>query len=76
MSRSSDSAAKAAARLRTALELQETGIALMRQSLARRFPQDSEAEVAARLAHWLRDRPGAQKGDGEGRPVAWPRSRG
>jgi len=76
MSRSSDTAAKAAARLRTALELQETGIALQRQSLARRFPQDSEAEVTARLAHWLRDRPGAQQGDGEGRPVAWPRSRG
>lgn len=76
MSPPNDRDAKAAARLRTALELQRTGIALFRQSLVRRFPNESEAEVRARLSRWLRERPGAELGDGEGRPVPWPRPRG
>ena len=62
-----------AARLKTALELQRTGVAMMRQNLRRRFPHDTEAELHRRLGAWLQERPGAELGDGVGRPVTWPR---
>jgi hypothetical protein len=64
---------RAAARLRTALELSRAGVALMRQNLRRQFPDASPAEIQARLNAWLRQRPGAEFGDGVGRPVPWPR---
>lgn len=73
MEKRSELAAKEAARLRTALELQRTGIAMMRQNLRRRFPSESEAEIGRRLSAWLQERPGAEFGDGVGRPVSWPR---
>lgn len=65
--------AKCSARLKTALELQRAGVAMMRQSLARRYPDESEQEIGRRLTAWLQDRPGAEFGDGVGRPVTWPR---
>jgi len=46
---------------------------MMRQNLRRRYPDASEQEIKARLAQWLRERPGAEYGDCEGRPVPWPR---
>ena len=52
------------ARLHTALDLWATGVALQRQSIRRRNPQGSEAEVEALLGRWLQDRPGAEMGDG------------
>ncbi len=73
MNRAAEQTTKAAARLRTALELQRTGIAVMRQSLRRRFPDESESQIGQRLASWLRERAGAEFGDGVGHPVAWPR---
>lgn len=73
MNRAADQTAKAAARLRTALELQRTGIEMMRQSLRRRFPDESESQISLRLTSWLRTRTGAEFGDGVGHPVAWPR---
>lgn len=63
----------ASQRFRTALELFEAGVAIMRQNLRRRFPEAGEQEIAARLAQWLQERPGAEYGDCEGRPVEWPR---
>ena len=63
----------AARRFRTALELFEAGVAMMRQNLSRQFPEADEKEIAARLAKWLQERPGAEFGDCDGRPVAWPR---
>ena len=60
--------------LRLAFELHEAGVALMRQNLRRRLPDASEAHIDERLDEWLRERPGAEFGDAEGRPVAWPRS--
>jgi hypothetical protein len=57
----------AAARLRLALDLFATGVALMRQNLRRRFPQASDAEIGRRLTAWLGERPGAEHGDAEGR---------
>lgn len=56
-------------RLRTALELHDAGVALMRQNLRRAHPQASEAEISAALGRWLRERPGAEQGDADGRPA-------
>jgi hypothetical protein len=58
-----------AERLRVALDLYEAGEQLMRQNLRRRHPDASEAEIAERLAAWLRERPGAEHGDAAGRPA-------
>lgn len=55
-------------RLRQALELFDEGMALMRQNLRRRHPQATEEEIERRLHAWLRTRPGAEHGDGWGRP--------
>jgi hypothetical protein len=53
----------AAERLRFALDMHETGVALMRQNLRRRHPDWSEAQIDERLAEWLATRPGADFGD-------------
>lgn len=45
------------------MELFETGVAIMRQNLRRRFPKESEGEIDRRLTEWLRTRPGAEFGD-------------
>lgn len=58
-----------AARLRTALSLFDDGVALMRQNLRRAHPDASEAEIERRLRLWLRERPGAEHGDGVGDPA-------
>jgi hypothetical protein len=64
---------KAAARLRMALDLFETGVEMMRQKLRRDHPDLADHEVEARLRSWLRERPGAEFGDAAGRPATWPR---
>jgi len=60
--------------LRVALDLSETGIALMRQNLRRRLPEESEDDIDQRLRAWVRHRPGAEHGDAVGRAVG-PRTR-
>jgi hypothetical protein len=65
----------AARRLRLAFELYAAGESMMRQSLRRRYPEASDAEIEERLVEWLLTRPGAEFGDAEGRPVEWPRRR-
>jgi Rv0078B-related antitoxin len=65
---------QAAARLRAALEMFETGVQMMRQNLRRDHPTLSDAEIEARVTAWLRERPGAEFGDAVGRRVPWPRS--
>ena len=67
---------KAAARLRMALDLFETGVEMMRQKLRRDHPDLADHEVEARLGSWLRERPGAEFGDAVGRPATWPRRSG
>lgn len=67
---------KAAARLRMALSLFETGVEMMRQKLRRDHPGLADHEVEARLGSWLRERPGAEFGDAVGRAVTWPRRSG
>lgn len=54
---------------RATLDLFQTGVDVMRQNLRRRHPQAAEAEVDRLLYAWLLDRPGAESGDGPGRPV-------
>jgi hypothetical protein len=68
-----DARDQAAARLRAALEMFETGVEMMRQNLRRAHPGLADPEVEARLTAWLRERPGAEFGDAVGRRVAWPR---
>jgi hypothetical protein len=65
---------EAARRLRLALELFETGEAMMRERLRREHPELPAAEIEARLLAWLRERPGAEHGDASGRPGTWPRT--
>ncbi|HUF25231.1 MAG TPA: hypothetical protein VMN81_13950 [Vicinamibacterales bacterium] len=55
--------------LRGTLDLFQTGIELMRQNLRRRYPEESEEDIAQRLGEWLRDRPGAESGDSPGRRI-------
>ncbi|HEX9820937.1 MAG TPA: hypothetical protein VGD07_15145 [Methylomirabilota bacterium] len=64
---------EAAARLRAALELFETGVEMMRQNLRRKHPTLTDLEIEARLTAWLSERPGAEFGDAVGRRVGWPR---
>jgi hypothetical protein len=55
-----------ASAFRDALELFETGVALMRQNL-RRSRQNADDETIERLLHdWLVERPGAELGDCSG----------
>jgi hypothetical protein len=54
---------------RTALDLFEIGIEVMRQNLRRAHPDASPQEVEERLLAWLHHRPGAESGDCPGRVV-------
>jgi hypothetical protein len=54
---------------RYALALADAGVAIRHRQLARQFPHESKQQILDRLNAWLRDRPGAPFGDGEGRPV-------
>jgi signal transduction histidine kinase len=74
MATAADARDQAAARLRAALEMFETGLQMMRQNLRRNHPSLSDAELEERVTAWLRERPGAEFGDAVGRRVPWPRS--
>jgi hypothetical protein len=74
MASAADARDQAAARLRAALEMFETGVQMMRQNLRRDHPTLGDAEIEARVTAWLRERPGAEFGDAVGRRVPWPRS--
>lgn len=58
------------------LDLFDLAERVMRQNLRRKYPGASPAQIEDRLREWLRHRPGAEHGDGEGRPGTWPRSQG
>ncbi len=62
-------ASTAADAFRTTIDLFETGVALMRQSLRRAHPDATEEEIDDRLIAWLHERPGAEHGDCPGRVV-------
>jgi hypothetical protein len=59
-------------RLQVVLDLAAAGEAMMRQNLRRQFPDASEEEIDRRLTEWFLTRPGAEHGDGAGRPGTWP----
>jgi len=59
-------------KLRTAFELHEAGVEMMRQKLRRENPDLEEDAIEKLLAKWLHHRPGAEHGDAEGRPVNRP----
>ena len=61
------------ARFRTALELSDLAVRMMRQNLRREHPDASEAEIDELLGRWMRHRPGAEHGDCPGRPITFPR---
>lgn len=56
------------ARMEIAFDLFDTAEQLMRQNLRRRNPAASEGEIDEGIRQWLRRRPGAEHGDGVGRP--------
>ena len=62
-----------AARLELALDMHETGVAMMRAKLRREHPELSPPAIEALVTEWLHDRPGARDGDCQGRVVSWPR---
>ena len=66
---------RAADRLRLAIDMAATGEALMRATLRRRHPDASSGAIEQMIVGWYRQRPGAEFGDAEGRPIPWPRSR-
>ncbi len=51
-----------------ALDLFDTGVELKRQNLRRQYPKETADQIEARVLVWLRTRPGAEHGDGVGRP--------
>jgi hypothetical protein len=56
------------ARMEIAFDLYEMAEQMMRQNLRRRNPEASEEEIEEGIRQWLRHRPGAEHGDGVGRP--------
>lgn len=66
---------RAAQRLNLCFDMFELGTEMMRQKLRREHPDANEDEIRSRYLAWLHHRPGAEHGDGVGRPVSWPRRR-
>lgn len=64
----------AAERFEIAMELCEVAESMLREKIRRTHPGRSEEEIEAMIDAWFMERPGAEHGDGEGRPVPWPRS--
>lgn len=58
-----------------ALDMFETGVAMKLAQLRRADPTADEAELHRRLDLWLQHRPGAEHGDAEGIPRAFPPKR-
>ena len=56
-------------RMRMTIELFETAQQIMRQNLRRRFPALGAAEIEQKLIEWRHHRPGAEFGDGVGKPI-------
>jgi hypothetical protein len=65
----------AAERLRTALDLFDLGVEMLRTRLRREDPTLSDEALDQHVQRWLLTRRGAEHGDGAGRPGSWPRSR-
>ena len=55
-------------RMELAFDLYEAAEEMMRQNLRRRAPDASEEQIEQGIREWLGRRPGAEHGDGVGRP--------
>lgn len=44
---------RVAARMRLVMDMHRDGVVMMRQTLMRRYPDDSPGQIAKRLADWL-----------------------
>ncbi len=58
-----------AEKLNLALELFESGVAMMREKLKREHPTEPDERIEERLRAWIRHRPGAEDGDCVGRKI-------
>ena len=56
-----------------AFELIDVAERMFRQRLRRESPGISDESIEQEVTAWYRRRPGAEFGDGEGVPAAWPR---
>jgi hypothetical protein len=54
---------------RLTLDLFDTGVRLMRQNLRRKDPEADDQTIERQLVSWLRERPGAEHGDCQGRAL-------
>jgi hypothetical protein len=59
-----------ALKLRLALDLFDTGEAMMRQRLCRLHPDWTPGRIEEAVGRWLHERPGAEAGDSVGHPAA------
>jgi len=48
-----------------------TGEDLARERMRRAHPDWTQRRIDEEIGAWLLERPGAENGDGEGRPVEW-----
>jgi len=64
-----------ALRLRLALDLFDTGEAMMRQRLRSLHPDWTPSQIEDAFGRWLHERPGAEAGDAVGRPAALARAK-
>ncbi len=58
-------------RMRLTFDLCQTAEAMKRQSLRRRHPDLDAQEIEKLMDEWRLTRPGAEDGDGPGRPAPW-----
>ncbi|MBI4816105.1 MAG: hypothetical protein HY791_07605 [Deltaproteobacteria bacterium] len=54
---------KEVANLEAALDMFDFGVDMMFERLRREYPSESRRQLEERLNAWLRDRPGAERGD-------------
>ena len=64
-----------AERVRTTLELVALAEDMIRAKVLRENPEATVAEIEEAVGRWYAHRPGAEQGDGVGRPGTWPRRR-
>lgn len=62
-------------KFRVVVDLFRTGVDMKYRQLRRLHPDATAAELRRLLRAWLHERPGAELGDGEGRPIPWPRTK-
>lgn len=65
--------ASPAQRLAASFEIFDLAVHFVRARLRRELATDDPKFVEEGVRSWLRERPGAEHGDGVGRPVTWPR---